>query len=76
MIGGVFSAAADAKQIVVVDFLPVGDASQFQPLRPFDFNRRHREKQRSWEIALAADTRLLKRFFSGYAGQTFGEPGR
>ncbi len=44
MIGGVLAAAADAEQIVVVEFLPLGGASQFQPLRPFDFDRRHRKK--------------------------------
>ena len=54
------SAAADAQQVVVVEVLLADRAAELQPLRPFDLDRRDREKQRSRKIALAADRRTAR----------------
>ena len=72
----IFSAAADAQQIVVIGVLLCGGAAKLEPLRPFDFDRGDREKQRSREITLGADARLLQRFLGGHFGKPFGEAGR
>ena len=51
------SAAADAQHVVIVEIGLADRASELQPLRPFDFDRRDREEQRSGKIAFAADAR-------------------
>ncbi len=73
MVGRELSAAADLQHILNFDVLLSDRAPDLQPLRPFGLDRRDRQKQRSREIALAADAGLRQRFFGRYLGQTFGE---
>ncbi len=63
--------AADAQQGVVVEFRVCSDrASEFKPLRPLDLDRGNGQKQRSGEIAFAADAGLR----DGFLGRDVGEP--
>jgi len=71
-----FSTAADPQQHVIIEFLRSGGVAEFEPLRPFDLDRRHREKQRSWKIALAADRRLRDGFLGGEIGKPLRKIGR
>ena len=43
------------------------------PLRPFDFDRRDREEQRTREAPAAADIRLRDRFFAGEFAEPLGQ---
>ena len=76
MIRRVLSAAADRQDIVDVEIRLADGAPDFDPLRPFDLDRRDREEQRSGKIALAADAGLLERFLGGDVGEPLGEGGR
>ncbi len=76
MIRRVLSAAADRQDIVDVEIRPADGATDFDPLRPFDLDRRDREEQRSGKIAPAADARLLERLLGGDVGEPLGEGGR
>ena len=73
MIGREPAAAADAQHVVVVEFGLADRAAEFEPLRPFDLDRRHREKQRAGKIGLGADAGLRERFFGGHFGQPLGQ---
>ena len=77
MIGRELSAAADAQQGVIVEFRIASDgASELEPLRPLDLDRRDREKQRSRKIAFAADAGLGDGFLGGDIGQPLRKIGR
>ena len=71
MIRRKLSAAAGRKDIVDVEFGLADGAPDFHSLWPFDLDRRYREEQRSWKIALAADVGLLERFLGGDIGESF-----
>ena len=71
-----FSAAADAEQGVIVDLRRSGRASQFQPLRPLDFDRWNGEKQRARKITLGPDAGLGDGFLSHENAKLLGKAGR
>ena len=76
MIGCEAAAAADAQNVIVVEIGFFDDASDLEPLRPLDLDRRHGQKQRPGKIGLAADARLSERFLGRDFGQPLGEGGR
>ena len=76
MVGREPAAAADAQHVVIAEFGLSDRASEFEPLRPFDLDRRHRQEQRSGKIGLAADRGLFERFFGGHFGQPLGQSRR
>ncbi len=76
VVAGVFAAAADAQQIVVIEFGLVGVGSELQPLRPFDLDRRHRQKQRSREIARSTDRGLRDSLLGDEIGKPLRKIGR
>ena len=61
---------------LVAEFGLSDGASELEPLRPLDLDRRYREEQRAGKIGLAADGGLFERFFGGHFGQPLGEAGR
>ena len=61
---------------LVAEFGLSDRAPEFEPLRPFDLDRRHRKEQRSGKIGLAADGGLFERFLGRHFGEPFGQAGR
>ena len=76
MVGREPAAAAEAQHVVVAEFGLADRASEFEPLRPFDLDRRYREKQRSGKIGLGADRGLFERFLGSHFGQPLGQSRR
>src|SRR2546430_15748543 len=70
------STATDAQHHVVIESRRAGGVSKYEPLRPLALDRRDREKQRPWKIALAADCRLRDGFLSGDVGKPLRKIGR
>jgi hypothetical protein len=76
MVGREAAAAAGAQHVLVAKFGLADRAPEFEPLRPFDFDRRHRQEQRARKIRLGSDAGLGQRFLGDHFGQPLGQSRR
>src|SRR5437868_1856974 len=71
------AAAADPQYLIVVDLgIRADDAAKFVTLRPFEFDRGDRQKQRAWKITGAADSGLRDGFLGRNIRELLREVGR
>ena len=69
------AAAAGLQQLRIGKIVRADGAAELEALRPFDFDRRHRQEQRAGKIALGAEAGLGESLLGGKVRDALGQRG-